>query len=127
SEQNLKAVWDKENHLALLLMKSNYAQKRIDLESDIEELKAQQPSASADNDDDASGFFAGGDDLVGKQKELLDLLKKEQAQLKDFGQPTTEVDGYIKTLKKDITAAGGTVEDDTRTVTPFTGDMILDD
>ncbi|TNE25763.1 MAG: hypothetical protein EP349_10390 [Alphaproteobacteria bacterium] len=128
SEQNLKAVWDKENHLALLLMKSNYAQKRIDLESDIEELKAQQPSASADNDEDASGFFAGGDDdLVGKQKELLDLLKKEQAQLKDFGQPTDEVDTYIKSLKQDITAAGGTVEDDTRTVTPFTGDMILDD
>src|SRR5690606_19749463 len=46
---------------------------------------------------------------------------------KDFGQPTTEVDGYIKSLKKEITAAGGTVEDDTRTVTPFTGDMILDD
>ncbi len=133
ADQNLKAVWDKENNLALLLMKSNYAQKRIDLESDIEELKAAKNAAapSTDETDGVSGptggVFGDDDTLVEKQKELLDLLKKEAAQLKDFNQPTDEVDTYMKELRKEIKAAGGDIEDETRTVTPFTGDVILDD
>lgn len=135
SEQNLKAIWDQENNLALLLMKSNYAQKRIDLETEIEMLKEDldaNNAAGSDADADDNGFISNDndqakDELIDKQKELLDLLQKEAAQLKDFGQSVDEVDGYVSQVKQEIEALGGAVEDDTQTITPFTGDMILDD
>ena len=134
ADQNLKAIWDNENKLALLLMKSNYAQKRDDLEFEIETLKENAVDTPADNISDEDGGFvsndndnSGNDELIEKQKELLDLLQKEASQLKDFGQSTDDVDKYITSLKQEIETLGGAVEDDTQTVTPFTGDMILDD
>ncbi len=108
-KQNLQAIWDQNNNIAVMSVRVDSFKKRAELEDEIEELEGS-PEKS--------------DEVIEKQKELLALLKEEKLQIKSMGGDVDDVEEDISNLKGVLESQGVALEDDVSQV-PL-GESILE-